>query len=100
MLTPRDSAQSAFHEIVSMGTAGVMGADMAVINAGRLDSVRRAERSILSAYDSQRTGLLEPSDDVLDDMLRQVRKLRQMLEVDVGSHELRGGPSEDAWSAP
>lgn len=100
MLSPRDAAQGAYREQLSMGHAGVLGGDMAVISAGRLDRVRRAERSIEAAFDSQRTALLEPNDDVLDDMLRQTRKPRRTLEADVASHELRGGPSEDAWSAP
>lgn len=100
MLSPRSAAQGAYHELQSMGTNGVLGGDMALVHATRLDRVRRAERSIEAAFDSQRTALLEPSDDALGEMLRQVRKLRQTLEVDVAGHELRGGPSEDAWSAP
>lgn len=100
MLSLRDAAQGAYHEIVSMGSAGVLGGDMPVINAGRLDRARRAERVIELGFDTPRTGILEPNDDVLADMLAKVRKLRQTLEVDVASHELRGGSTEDAWSAP
>lgn len=101
MLSPRHAAQGAYRELLSMGTARVMGADMAVVSAGRLDRARRAERSIEAAFDSQRTGILEPDDDVLADMLRHVRKLRQTLEIDVAGqtgvagHEARGGSNRE-----
>lgn len=80
-----------------MGSQDVLGGDMVTITAGRLARARRAERTIRAAFATQRTGLLEPNDEVLADMLRRVEAVAATLEVDSRSYEVRGGRSADGW---
>lgn len=92
MLSRRDAAQGLYREALSMGRGSVLGGDMTAVIAARLDRARRAERSIQAAFDAPRTGVFEPSDAVLTDMLGRVRRLVETLEVDAQAQEVRGGP--------
>lgn len=78
-----------------MGSASVMGGDMEIITAARLDRARRAERTIEAAFGTQRVGMLEPNDAVLQEMLAQVGQLVTSLELGAEQYARRGGPLID-----
>ena len=97
MLTARVAALGAWRALRACGNAPVLGADPSEVAAGRLALARQAARVIMRARGTERSGMTEPTDERLEEMLLEVRAAAAAYETAARGYVVRGGPASDVY---